>query len=63
MNAFCWTYNREDHQYLDKIGILGTLQYGDGDMFHPINRAHGKEETNFHLMLKRESEFNMTGRT
>ena len=63
MNALCWNFNREDHQYLVNLELFRTLQCGDGTLMHPIFRTWGQERSNFQLELHRESNFSMASRT
>lgn len=64
LNALCWNYSREDHEYLVQLKLLQTLQRGDGTIFHPLYLAWGKQDSHFTLspQPKKDRDFDLGSR-
>ena len=62
LNALCWNFSREDHEYLVQLDLFTALHVGDGSMLHPIYRAWGQETTNFSLRLEKSTSLSLASR-
>ena len=50
VNALCWSYRSEDHEWLVKLDLFDAMLRGDGETLHPLRSSWGRDHSQLRII-------------